>query len=62
MANIAFDVGKGNLRDRSDRYAKHFAKKIVKPLENNCLQVCDPNIDQSGKRFRKMNYEFPDEV
>ena len=45
IANISFEVGKGLLRDRSDRYAKHFVKKIIRPLESNCLKVCDPNID-----------------
>ena len=42
-ALIAYDVGKGIVaRNKLEKYEKHFASKVIKSLERNCLKVCDP--------------------
>ena len=46
-ATIAFEVGKGLIkRDQSDKYKRHFVKKVVKTLEKNCVNVCNPHKDE----------------
>ena len=41
--------------------AKDFAKKVVKMLERNCLNVCNPHIDVQS-RYPKINYRLPSEI
>ena len=34
----------------------------VKKLEKNCLNVCDPQIDNYVSPYEKMNYKVPSEI
>jgi hypothetical protein len=59
MANIAFEVGKGLLtKSQKDRYEKNFTKNVIKKLEHNLIQVCDPQIDQVETLFQKCHYKI----
>jgi hypothetical protein len=43
MANIAFEVTKGLVtKARIEKFDKHFTKNVIKPLEKNCVNACDP--------------------
>ena len=44
------------------QFTKNFAKRIVKPLEKNCLNVCDPQVDQKVSTYQKMSYKMAIEV
>jgi hypothetical protein len=61
-ACLAYEVGKGLAdKDKMDRYKRHFAQKVIKNLEKNCLKVVD---QESGKasRFQKIDYKIPTEI
>jgi hypothetical protein len=63
IATIVYEIGRGGVeKSRQAKYMQHFANKIIKNLEKNCLNVCDPNIDQFHSRYQKMNYRLPCEV
>jgi len=34
-------------------------KKTIKTLEKNCLQVCDPQMDNFKSPYSKFNYHVP---
>jgi adenosyl cobinamide kinase/adenosyl cobinamide phosphate guanylyltransferase len=43
MASISFEVGKGIVpKSKSEKFEKHFMRRVVKALEKNCINVCDP--------------------
>jgi hypothetical protein len=47
IANIAFEVGKGIVtKTRAPKYERHFVNRVVRKLEKNLLQVCDPQVDR----------------
>ena len=63
IATIAFEVTKGScpIKYRT-KFEKHFAKRVTKVLEKNCINVCNPKIDEYLSRYRKMNYKLPLEI
>jgi len=57
IASISFECGKGIVqKNRAKKYEEHFGKNLVKILEKNCLNVCDPENDLFVSKFKKMNY------
>lgn len=64
-ALIAYDVCKGTIasEDQSQQLTNHFATKVAKALERNCLKVCDPNVNSRlDLSYRKLNYTLPEEI
>jgi len=62
-ATIAFEVGKGIVqKSRSDKYEKHFMRRVVKALEKNCINVCDPQCDEFESQYAKMHYHIAPEI
>jgi hypothetical protein len=42
---IAYDVGRGSVhKNKLEKFEKHFASKVIRPLEKNLLKVCDPRV------------------
>lgn len=57
-AMIAYEVAKGAVDDENKtKLSEHFALKVIKPLEKNCLRVCDPMIrNQIEQPYRMLGY------
>lgn len=56
-ATIAYEVAKGLApKKKIDRFYKHFCNRIVKPLERNIIDTCDPSRDNVGAKYKKMQY------
>jgi hypothetical protein len=49
-------------RKRADKFKEFFAKRVIKGLEHNCVNVIDPDIDELHSRFRKLHYAIPEET
>jgi hypothetical protein len=56
-ATVAYEVAKGLApKKKVDRFYKHFCNRVVKPLERNIINVCDPTVDTNGAKYGKMHY------
>jgi len=57
-AMIAYEVVKGAVDDdHKTKLNEHFALKVIKPLEKNCLKVCDPQMHhQLEQPYRMLGY------
>ena len=62
MAILSYEIGKGIVgKDKLEKYKKHFATKVVKNLEKNCIKVVD-NENKDVSRFPKIEYNLPKEI
>jgi hypothetical protein len=57
-------VGKGIVKkSKIGKYKKHFERCLVEPLEKNCLDVCDPQVNEVyHSQFGKMKYHLPKQI
>jgi len=63
MANIAFEVTKGLVtKSRLEKFDKHFTKNVIKPLEKNCVNACDPQCESHNSIYSKMMYYIPGDL
>jgi hypothetical protein len=61
-ATIAYDVAKGLVqKSKAGKFEKHFMRKTIKNLEKNCLQVCDPQMENFKSVYAKLNYHVPND-
>ena len=46
-ATIAYEVSKALITSnkQDERFKKHFVKRVLKDLELNCVDVCNPSVD-----------------
>jgi hypothetical protein len=59
---IAYDVCRGLVtKNKKDNFIKHFATKIMGPMETNCLKVCNPE-EQFESKFQKLMFSLPKDV
>jgi hypothetical protein len=62
MAVLTYEIGKGIVgKGKMEKYQKHFATKVVKNLEKNCVKVVD-NEDKDVSKFPKIEYNLPKEI
>jgi hypothetical protein len=63
MANIAFEMGKGLVdKRRFEKFTNYFTKKVLRRLEKNWINVCDPQVENFVSKFSKLNYKCPEEA
>jgi hypothetical protein len=57
-ATIAYEVAKGLIPShKQEKYRTNFIRKVVRGLEKNCVDVCNPNSEKKS-RYAKMDYNI----